>query len=231
MRGDGFATVPAKYNALYEEPAYGMTEAAVYLKVPYQTLRYWLTGFGQRPPVVVPLASGPVRLSFLNLLECHVLAGMRKHYNLKLPRIRTALIKVIGDYRERHPLVSEVFLTDRRDLFVEKLGKTINVSGHGQMRLGFDTMYLERVKVDPDGIFRFYPFVVQAGASEPKTIEINPMVGFGKPVLSGTGISTAIIAARFNARESVADLAEEYGCRPNQIEEALRWERALPVAA
>jgi uncharacterized protein (DUF433 family) len=221
----------AKYNALYEEAAYGMAEVAVYLKVPYQTLRYWLTGFGQRPPVVVPLESEPVRLSFLNLLECHVLAGMRKQYDLKLPKIRTALMKVIGDYRERHPLVSEVFFTDRRDLFIEKLGKTINVSGHGQMRLCFDTMYLERVKVESNRIFRFFPFVVQAGASEPKTIEINPMVGFGKPVLAGTGISTAIIAARFNARESVADLAEEYGCTANQIEEALRWERALPIAA
>jgi hypothetical protein len=30
----------ATYNKLYEEPAYGVTEAAVYLKVPYQTLRY-----------------------------------------------------------------------------------------------------------------------------------------------------------------------------------------------
>jgi len=221
----------AQYNELYEEPAYGVAEVAVYLKVPYQTLRYWLTGFGRRPPVILPLGSGPARLSFLNLLECHVLAGMRKQYNLRLPRIRTGLMKVVHDYHEPHPLVSEVFLTDRRDLFIERLGRAINVSRHGQMRLEFDTLYLERVRVDPNGIFRFFPFVVQAGASEPKTIEINPMVGFGKPVLAGTGISTAIIAARFNARESVADLAEEYGCKPNQIEEALRWERALPVAA
>ena len=27
---------------LYEQPAYGISEAAVYLKVPVSTLRYWL---------------------------------------------------------------------------------------------------------------------------------------------------------------------------------------------
>ena len=92
-------------------------------------------------------------------------------------------------------------------------------------------MHLERVEIDPHGLFRFFPFVVEPRASEPKTIEINPRIGFGKPVIAGTAISTAIIASRFNARESVGDLAEEYGCEPQQIEEAIRWERALPVAA
>jgi uncharacterized protein (DUF433 family) len=55
------------------------------------------------------------------------------------------------------------------------------------------------------------------------------MIGFGKPVIAGTGISTAIIASRFNARESIAGLAEEYGRTPQEIEEAVRWERSLPL--
>ena len=219
------------YNELYEEPAYGLPEAAVYLKVPYQTLRYWLTGLHKRPPIVLPVECTPVRLSFLNLLECHVLAGMRKLYYLKLPKVRSALQKVSKDFPQPHPLISEAFLTDHRDLFVEKLGTLINVSQHGQTGLNFYHTHLERVEVDPEGLFRFFPFVVQPGPSEPKTIEINPMVGFGKPVIAGTAISTAIIASRFSARESIADLASEYACEPQQIEEAIRWERPLPAAA
>lgn len=220
-------------NQLYEEPAYGSAEAAVYLKVPYQTLRYWLTGFNTRPPIIKPVETDPIRLSFLNLLECHVLAGMRKIYNLKVPKVRSALKKLSeDDFRQsRHPLIDEAFLTDRKDLFIEKLGTIVNISQHGQMDLNFYHVHLERVEVDPNGTFRFFPFVVQPGRAEPKTIEINPMIGFGKPVITGTGISTAIIASRFNARESIADLAAEYGCSPQQIEEAIRWERALPVAA
>jgi uncharacterized protein (DUF433 family) len=222
----------ARYNRLYEEPAYGVSEAAVYLKVPYNTLRYWLTGFSKRPAIVEPIEKDPLRLSFLNLLECHALAGMRKLYDLQLPKVRAALVQLAKNYPQPHPLINEVFLTDRKDLFIERMGKIINVSRqYDQLSLSFYQMHLERVTIDSKGLFRFYPFVVQPSSSEPKTVEINPMVGFGKPVIAGTGISTAIIASRFNARESIAALAEEYGCALQQIEEAIRWERALPVAA
>jgi uncharacterized protein (DUF433 family) len=222
----------ARYNRLYEESAYGVPEAAVYLKVPYTTLRYWLTGFGKQPAIIEPAESGPVRLSFSNLLECHALAAMRKIYNLRLPKVRSGLRKVSKDFPQPHPLIGEVFLTDRKDLFIERMGQAINVSQRNdQLSLDFYRMHLERVEIDPEGLFRFFPFVVEPRASEPKTIEINPMVGFGKPIIAGTGISTAIIASRFNARESIAALAEEYGCTPEQIEEAIRWEQALPVAA
>ena len=219
------------YNELYEEPAYGLSETAVYLKIPYQTLRYWLTGFRARPPIVVPREEDPIRLSFINLLECHVLAGMRKIYDLKLPKVRRALVTIAKDFPQPHPLVSVPFLTDRKNLFIEKMGKLISLSQDGQMGLNFYQMHLERVEVDPKGLFHFFPFVVEPKPSEPRTIEINPLIGFGKPVITGTGISTAIIASRFNARESVPDLAAEYGCTLQQIEEAIRWERHLPVAA
>ena len=214
---------------LYEEPAYGISEAAVYLKVPYTTLRYWL-GLGKLPPIIQPACSDPVRLSFMNLLESHALAAMRNLYNLKLPKVRSALRKISEQVPQPHPLVTQVFLTDRKDLFIERMERLVNVSAKSpQLNLDFYRMYLERVEIDPKGLFRFFPFVVEPRPSEPKTIEINPMVGFGKPVIAGTAISTAIIASRFNARESVTALAEEYGCTPQQIEEAIRWERAIPL--
>lgn len=221
----------ASYNKLYDEPAYGMSEAAVYLRVPYNTLRYWLTGFKKMPAIVLPVETGPVRLSFFNLLESHMLAGMRKLYDLQLPKVRRALREIGERDRKPHPLVTEAFFTDHKDLFIERLGEMVNVSRYGQMGLNFYHMHLERVEVDPNGMFRFFPFVSQPGPLEPRFIEINPMIGFGKPVIAGTGISTAIIASRFNARESIADLAAEYGCPSQQIEEAIRWERALPIAA
>ena len=92
-------------------------------------------------------------------------------------------------------------------------------------------LYLERIERDPKGLFKLYPFVMQPKPGEPKLILINPAVGFGKPVIAGTGISTAVVASRFNARESIGDLASEYGVEPRQIEEAIRWERSAAVAA
>ena len=147
-------------TGLYDEPAYGVSEAAVYLKVPYNTLRYWLTGFNRMPAVVVPAQADPLRLSFVNLLECHVLSGMRKLYDLKLPRVRSAVARVSKELGKPHPLVNQVFLTDRKDLFVEKMGEFINVS-RPQPQMGFDfyRMFLERVETDPKGMMKFFPFV------------------------------------------------------------------------
>src|SRR5260370_7787276 len=214
---------------LYDEPAYGIPEAAVYLKVPYTTLRYRL-GSGKLPPIIQPAGSNPVRLSFMNLLESHALAAMRNLYNLKLPKVRSALRKVSEQAPQPHPLVTQVFLTDRKDLFIERMDRLVNVSAKSsQLNLDFYRMYLERVETDPNGLFRFFPFVVEPRASEPKTIEINPMVGFGKPVIAGTDISTAIIASRFNPRESIAALAEEYGRTPQETEEAIPCHRATPL--
>ena len=214
---------------LNDEPAYGISEAAVYLKVPYSTLRYWL-GLNKVAPIISPASSDPPRLSFVNLLESHALAAMTKLYNLRLPKVRRALRKVTEEIPQSHPLVTQVFLTDRKNLFVERMDKLVNVSSKSaQLNLDFYRMYLERVEPDAKGLVRFFPFVVEPRPSEPKIVEINPAVGFGKPVIAGTGISTAIIASRFNARESIAALAEEYGLTPQEIEEAIRWERALPV--
>ena len=220
-----------RYSPLYEQPAYGPAEAAGYLKIPYQTLRYWLTGFCVQLPIVVPADNKPLRLSFMNLLECHILAGMRRIYDLKLPKVRRALEQIRMSDPVPHPLISQVFLTDHKDLFIKKLGQAINVSRYGQMAMNYYHVHLERVSVDSSGVLRFFPFVERPGPAEPRIIEINPMVGFGKPVLAGTSISTTIIASRFHARESVGDLAREYGCSPEQIEEAIRWEQPVPIAA
>lgn len=219
------------YSPIYDEPAYGTAEAAAYLRVPYETLRYWMTGFKRMPPMVTPAEKEPPRLSFLNLIECHVLASMRKLYDLKLPKVRSGIKKLGESDPDPHPLIHKAFLTNRKDLFVEEFGKIVNISQYGQLGMDFSRIHSERVEVRPNRMFRFFPFFQQPSPSEPRMIEINPMIGFGKPVISGTGISTAIISSRFNARESTPDLAAEYGCSIQQIEEAIRWERALPIAA
>src|SRR5258707_7759482 len=114
---------------LYEQPAYGISEAAVYLKVPVSTLRYWL-GSRNIQPIIQTASSDPVRLSFMNLLESHALAAMTKLYNLKLPKVRAALRKISAHFREfrseehTSELQSRQYLVCR--LLLEKKKKTIN---------------------------------------------------------------------------------------------------------
>ena len=216
---------------IMEVPIYGLTEAAQYLRVPLNTLRYWVQDRGSVRPLIRLVE--PARLSFANLLECYMLSSMRAIYDVRIPKVRKALATLATYVNHKHPLIEQVFQTNRRDLFIEHLGEVINLSRGGQIEIrGMMDLYLERVERDTKGLRKLYPFVMQPKPNEPKLILINPAVGFGKPVIAGTGISTAVIASRFNARESIVDLASEYGVTPKQIEEAIRWEqRTAAVAA
>lgn len=218
-------------NDITEIPIYGLTEAAQYLRVPLNTLRYWVQDHGTVRPLIRLSEAG--RLSFANLLECYMLSSMRAIYDVRIPRVRKALTTLSKYVNHQHPLIEQVFQTNRRDLFIEHLGEIINLSKGGQVEIrGMMDLYLERVERDPKGAQRLYPFVMQPKPNEPKLILINPAIGFGKPVISGTGISTAVVASRFNARESIVDLAAEYGVTPKQIEESIRWEqRTAAIAA
>jgi hypothetical protein len=80
-------------------PSYGITEAAHYLRLPTATLRSWLRGryypteSGRKyfkPVIDLPdpeLAS----LSFVNLVEAHVLDAIRREHRIPLPNVRSAL--------------------------------------------------------------------------------------------------------------------------------------------
>ena len=77
---------------------------------------------------------------------------------------------------------------------------------------------------------RLYPFTRERKSKEPKAIVIDPYISFGRPVLIGTGIATSVIAQRYKAGESIAELAEDYGRSMSEIEEAIRCELWLDAA-
>jgi uncharacterized protein (DUF433 family) len=72
---------------------------------------------------------------------------------------------------------------------------------------------------------KLYPFTRRAvTAHEPKPVEIDPRIAFGRPVLAGRAVPTAVLADRFKAGDSLADLAEDYDTSTQTIEEAIRCE-------
>src|SRR5438270_10903474 len=211
-------------------PLYGLSEAALYLRVPIKTLEYW--AFGRKPvsPVIRVASKQPRALSFMNLLECHMLASMKTLYDLRLPKIRRAVAHLNKTSGFKHPLIEEPLYTNRIDVLIKQIDKLVNLSRGGQLVIPeIVEAHLERVEYDK-GVLRFYPFVRESSAAEPKLILISPSLGFGTPVIAGTATSTAVIASRFNARESVPDLAKEYGLKPEQIEKAIRWETRAVAA-
>jgi uncharacterized protein (DUF433 family) len=222
-------------------PAYSVAEAAHYLRMPVETLRSWVVGrlypvAGQstRSRPLIHL-DDPKRqyLSFINLVEAHVLAAIRRRHGVKLPKVRTALQYVQRHFEIERPLIDQAFQTNGLDLFVEQYGHLINASREGQQAMKeIISVYLKRIDWDANGLpIKLYPFTRDtewdaAPKSDPRVVVMNPAVSFGRPVIAGTGIPVSSIYERYKAGDSVAELATDFRLETSAIEEAIRCEAA-----
>ena len=107
-------------KAILSTPAYPFVEAAHYLNVPLSTLRAWCLGQGYRAdgrtrrfqPLIRLDGNDRRALSFLNLVEAHVLAAIRRQYHVPLPKVRQALSYVSKKMGTVRPLAESEFQTD-----------------------------------------------------------------------------------------------------------------------
>ena len=222
-------------------PAYTVAEAAHYLRMPDETLRSWVVGrfypaSGQTrrfPPLIHADDPKHRYLSFINLVEGHVLAAIRRHHQVRLPKVRLALDYVRKQFGVERPLADVSFQTDGLDLFVERYGQLINVSREGQLAMKeILGVYLKRIERDIKGLpIKLYPFTRDSESepsprSDPRIVVISPMVSFGRAVIAGTGIPASSIYERYRAGDSTARLAEDFRLETSAIEEAIRCEAA-----
>jgi uncharacterized protein (DUF433 family) len=223
-----------------QEPAYTVPEAAHYLQIPTATLRSWTLGRpypvqeGKRffQPVIEVASRAPTMLSFVNLVEAHVLDAIRREYNVGLPKVRGTILYLRQELGSKHPLADQKFETNGKDLFIRKMDELIAVSKGGQRAMPeILDAYLQRIEWGVEGLAtKLYPFTRQRELVQPKVIMIDARVSFGRPVLTGTGIRTDLIAERYKAGESMDELARDYGRDRVDIEEAVRCELAIKAA-
>lgn len=223
-------------------PAYTFVEAAHYLNLPVSTLSSWCKGQTYRHrgelrpfrPVICLDGKPGQGLSFLNLVEAHVLMAIRREHRIPLQKVRRALAYVEKELGIERPLINARFETDGISLLVHRLKKLINVSQDGQLELEpVVRSFLRRIERDPAGVpIKLYPFIRKdISEDEPQPVEIDPQVAFGRPVLAGRGVPTAVLADRFKAGDSLADLADDYETSTQIIEEAIRCELSRREAA
>lgn len=216
-----------KRQALVKTPAYPFVEAAHYLHIPLTTLRAWCLGQRGFRPVIRLDGKRSEGLSFLNMIEAHVLSAIRREHHVPLPNVRQALHYVSKHLDMDRPLAQAQFATQGVDLFVEELDRIVNVSRDGQVEMAdLIRVHLQRIDRDVHGVpIRLYPFTRKQAEKEAiKSVVMDPRVAFGRPVLVGTAVPTTVLADRFKAGDTLTDLAKDYGAQPEAIEEAIRCE-------
>ena len=92
----------------------------------------------------LPLPKGlpnghPTLLSFINLVELHVLAAIRRKHTVPMPKVRNAIEYLRRNTRKawdkKHPLISKQLETNGLDLFIERYGELVNISRDGQLAM------------------------------------------------------------------------------------------------
>jgi uncharacterized protein (DUF433 family) len=224
-------------NDIRSKPAYTVAEAARYLKVAPATLRSWFVGRNypkgggtvRSQPLIKPARTSPPMLSFWNLIEAHVLRSLRTDHGVSMDALRRAIRYAQKQFGNEHLLLSPELRTDAGAVLLERYGQLIELSASGQiaMRHLFNE-HLARVDWDewkfPVRLFPFPGSGVVPVKDRPVAIAAD--VAFGRPVLVRGGITTAVIAKRIDAGETMAELAEDYDLTPDDIEAAVLYEYA-----
>jgi hypothetical protein len=146
-------------------------------------------------------------LSFIDLVEAHMLLAIRRGYGIPLKRLRDAMDYLRRDGGNLLFLAHRDFKHDRQHLYLDRDDYLVSLSERGQhVEPQIIQDGLKQIVYGDDGYAdKFYPLV---NGQEQKTIMLAPCIGFGRPVLAKLGVSVE---------------AADYGTTPEEIEDALRW--------
>ncbi len=211
-------------------PAYPIAEAARLLAASPSTLHAWfhgrdykVRGAARRSPAVLAKTDPQgTPLSFLDLVEAHVLLAIRKGYKIPLSRFRRAM-EYLGEISgDLHFLAHQQVYHDRRDLFLKIEDRLVSLSERGQhVSEGIIAEGLEQLEYGDDGYAdRLFPRL--AGSSH-HAVVLDPRISYGQPCLARLGIKVDAVSARFRAGETIAEIARDYGAEVMEIEDAIRW--------
>ncbi len=161
-----------------------------------------------------------------------MLLALRRVHEVPMSAVREALSVAARELNVGRLFLLDSLQTAFGEIFIDHYGRLVHLR-HGQqiaLKEYFEA-HLQRVVLDEHLAPReFYPFLRDSAFfrsdDDGRPISINPRVGFGQPVVTGTGISTAVITERVNAGEDEQTLAEDYSLTRAQIRAAIIFEEA-----
>src|SRR5215216_1107722 len=217
-----------------KRPLYSFAEADRIARVTPNTSRRWLKGYSfwydgehrKMPPVTwTPETKDAV--SFVDLMEVATIGKLRKK-GFSFKRIRKINAAARLYLKKSRPLVTETFKVVGRDIFVDDgFGILVDV-GYGAGMQAWDEVldpFLDTVEYEGEIVRRWWPL------GKDHVVVVDPDYGFGLPVIEGVGVRTEIIAERCEAGDSNKEITYDFGVTPDQIEDALLWEKPETAAA
>jgi uncharacterized protein (DUF433 family) len=203
-------------------PAYKVTDAARYAGIARQTIHNWQR-FRLGQTVISEREKGE-SLSYLQLVEVAFVAALR-HAGVRMPLIQKARAYMAVKLQAEYPFAQHAFKTDGKNILMqldefvpgEARNKLISVSENGQLTWAevVETKFTE-FKYQDDLAVQW-----KVGG-EGSPVLIDPQVSFGAPMVRG--VATWAIKGRWQAGESLEDIAEDFSIEPSEVDYALKFE-------
>ncbi|MGH7560680.1 MAG: DUF433 domain-containing protein [Gemmatimonadales bacterium] len=218
-------------------PRYTYRDAGRATGVPATTVAAWFRGQawhkGKSAGFFKPVLQRPdfkdPRLSYNNLLEVHILRALRTTHEVRLEKVREAILTAEQKYNVPRLLLSNQLHAGGGELFLSTYSELVHITiGNQTVMRDLFVQYLKRITVEEaeTDLLSFYPFPKNPALGTQKLILVSPHVAFGAAVISRLGVTTATIASRADAGEERASIVEDYGLQEDEFDEAVLYEAA-----
>jgi uncharacterized protein (DUF433 family) len=230
-----------KTDGRFDTPLYTVGEAAAYLRVPRTTFETWAHGYTRKRQGRGPTKAGPIITSFpagrrvpevpfIGLAEGMVLAAFRSS-GVPMQRIRPAIEVLQRELDLDHALGSKRLYTDGAEILFDYANKEDEEQLRGltvvrtRQRVFAPVIqeYLRRITYAPDGWARRLKLPIS------KNVIVDPDRAFGQPIFEKGAVRVEDVLDRFEAGDSLGDVAYDFDVPVEDIEEVVRV--ALKTAA
>jgi uncharacterized protein (DUF433 family) len=235
---EALSRTPREPNqSIRDYPTYTIPEASLYLAIPENTLRYWITS---QPLWVVKHAGRNVPiLSFHDVAQAYFINVLRSHYSLTVADTRRILKAAQIESAAKYPLLKENIRVFHKHVIMDKKARgklprrMIDLSRHPQLAMPEIVEPLStRIRWDNKGnLVQIYPWRNWSGKAEDKSrpVTIDPDVMSGRLVITGTRIPVEVVAMRKQSGEKLSTLAKDYRLTEDSLKQALT--HLVPKAA
>ncbi|MGH2862582.1 MAG: DUF433 domain-containing protein [Solirubrobacteraceae bacterium] len=228
---------------LLARPVYSLPQVDRVLGLYSGTARRWIDGYDRGgkhyEPVVREETTGGEAVTWGEFVETRLLSEYRDA-GVPMVHMRPAVIALREELQTQYPLASartwldvegqalvrkvqdKVGLEQRLALVVVRTGQQVMWSNEADafsrsLEWTEETVngQVERLRADVD-----FPEVV-----------LDPLRGFGEPVIRGRNVTTEVLGELYNAGETVLGLAETYELDPSLVDEAVRYEFRIAKSA
>ena len=204
-----------------------LRETAGYLGIPKSTVQWWARPPDAKKPLITcfPRQGRQATVPFIGFAEAYVLSAFRRA-GVPLQRIRPAVEKLSSTIGVEHALASKRLYTDGAEVLYDYAverdeGELLELVVVRTQQHQFSEVvkdYLKRIHYAGDG-WASSVHLPTYGTAE---VTVDPKVAFGLPLVAHGGARVEDLVDRFQAGDSVAELASDFGVPPEEVEDVIR---------